>query len=269
MEGRWRSLARVRVPLAEPWVLFGDGLFETMRVERGRVWDLAPHVARLLRGAARLGLSLPDGSHCVERIAAAASRLPQHEGPWRLRWLVGRCASGRSVRWLLADPLPVSFDRRVGRGLRVVSLRGFGPCSARALTGLKAMAFLLPRLALREAEGCGAEEALLLDGRGRAREAATANLFVWREGVLWTPPCRGGVLPGITRSWVLGRARAWGLPVRERALSIDVVREAEEVFLTSAVRGVAPVVCIDGEAVSNARPGPLARRLRRAWFQGH
>ncbi len=267
-EGVWRPLASIRIPLAEPWVLFGDGLFETMRADGGRVRCLDAHVARLARGAERLGMPLPPPDHCIRRLADATSRLPVHSGPWRLRWLLGRSLrEGESVRWLLAEPLPASFDRQVGRGLRVVSLQGFGPPPVPALQGLKTLSFLLPRMALREALRQGGQEALRLDAQGRVREAATANVFVVRDGTLWTPPLDGGVLPGVTRTWVLGRARRWGLRVRERALSIDAVQGAEEVFLTSAVRGMAPVVCIDGEPVGSGRPGPLTRRLRRSWLR--
>jgi len=116
-------------------------------------------------------------------------------------------------------------------------------------------------------EGQGADEALFLDVDGHCSEASASNLFVWTGETLVTPPVSCGALPGITRATVLEIATAMGLEALERPCTLDEVLASEEAFLTSSLRGIAPLVRIDGHAIGPGRPGPVTRRVSTAHQQ--
>jgi branched-chain amino acid aminotransferase len=108
-------------------------------------------------------------------------------------------------------------------------------------------------------------EALVVDGRGNVVEGATSNVFVVQAGGLKTPPEGAGILPGITRAHVLDAAARLGIAVEERELKPDDLYKAEEVFITSSIREILPVVRVDGRAVGRGMPGHVSRQLHRAF----
>jgi branched-chain amino acid aminotransferase len=121
----------------------------------------------------------------------------------------------------------------------------------------KTLAYLDPLWARELAAAAGADEAVRLDGDGNVAECATANIFAVRGGQVITPPV-AGILPGITRARVLAACTAHGIPTAERTVACDELRTADEIFVTSAVRGVVPVTSLDGEVKA---VGPLTERI--------
>ena len=111
----------------------------------------------------------------------------------------------------------------------------------------------------------GAAEALVVDGAGYVVEGASSNVFVVRAGRLVTPPEDAGILPGITRSLLLDVAREQGVPVDLDRIALAALRAADEVFVSSSIRELLPVVRVDGQPVGGATPGPLTRRLLAAF----
>jgi branched-chain amino acid aminotransferase len=114
---------------------------------------------------------------------------------------------------------------------------------------------------LLEARRAGADEALFLDTEGHCAEAAASNLFMWTGAELVTPPRTCGVLPGITREVVMEIAHAEGIAVAERAFDLDELLSADEAFLTSSLRGVAPLVRVGAHPIGAAIPGRCTNRL--------
>ena len=141
-----------------------------------------------------------------------------------------------------------------------------GRRNERAMTsGLKTLAYTDAVAALLEAQQAGADEALFLDTDGHCSEASSSNLFVWRRGTLLTPPVSCGALPGITRASVLEIASRLGIPNAERIVGPDELVTADEVFLTSSLRRLVPVVQIGSQRIGAGVPGPLTRRLTDAY----
>jgi branched-chain amino acid aminotransferase len=132
-----------------------------------------------------------------------------------------------------------------------------------AAAGAKVSNYLANLLAMREAKSRGAQEALVVDAHGHVVEGASSNVFVVAAGRLATPPEAAGILVGITRAHILSAARALGVPVEERALSPDDLWSADEVFITSSIRELLPVVRVEGRPVGAGVPGPVARALHR------
>jgi branched-chain amino acid aminotransferase len=131
--------------------------------------------------------------------------------------------------------------------------------------GAKTSNYLAAVLALHEVKQRGCHEALILSPAGEVIEGATSNVFIVRDGALFTPPIEAGILAGITRQTVLEIAAQQGLSVRETQLHPQDLYRATEVFITSSVREIVPVVRVDDVVIANGRPGALTQQLRAAY----
>jgi branched-chain amino acid aminotransferase len=131
--------------------------------------------------------------------------------------------------------------------------------------GLKTLAYSDAVAALLEAQQAGADEALFLDTEGHCSEATSSNLFVCRRGTLVTPPVSCGALPGITRATVFELATGLGVPCAEHIIGPDELISADEAFLTSSLRGLAPLVQVGQNRIGTGSPGVLTRRLSDAY----
>ena len=221
-------------------IVRGAAAFETLRVYDGRPFLLDDHLARFAHSIAEL--ALPAAENVPELVAQVA------EGDGVLRLY-------RTTFELVAtfDDLPPGLDEQRARGIELRSVDLGAPA---LLAGVKSTSYAAAFAARRDAERAGADDALLV-ADGIVLETSTANIW-WRRGdELWTPATRAGVLPGVTRSFLLSMepARVGSFGVAERAA-------ADEAFTTSSIREVMPVVAIDGRPVGDGRPGPAAARLQ-------
>lgn len=234
------------------------GLYETVLLAAGKPVALRRHLDRLAASARELyGAELP----VAELTAAAAERARGHEYA-RLRIEVAPVPAGKLSERLTVTPLdPAQFFPPRERG---AELRSFTPPQ---WTGEHKLA---DRSWLEQTEReLGADEVpLIVDPGGGVLEAGRANVFAVRGGVLLTPPLDGRILPGTARGAVLELAAELGIETEQRRLSLADLRGAEEVFLTSSLRGIRPARSLDGEALgeSDAVSGRLATALRRRWL---
>ena len=127
--------------------------------------------------------------------------------------------------------------------------------------GLKTVAYTDAVLALLEARRAGADEAIFLDTAGHCSEATASNLFALSQGILITPPLTCAALPGVTRATVLELASALNIPAAEREFELDELLGSDEIFLTSSLRGIAPVSRVGEHAIGSGTPGPVTRRI--------
>jgi branched-chain amino acid aminotransferase len=246
-----------------------DGLFETMRVRNGMVFRLDQHLARLEEGLAVLEIPVP--ATLRQSVAEAVGAAGHGDASVRLSVTrgvgpvgLGPPSEPRPTVIVAVVPMPAFSPAiySVGLTAHVAS----GRRNERAMTaGLKTFAYADSVAALLEARRHGAEEALFLDTQGRCSEATASNLFARIDGVLATPPPSCGALPGITRAVVLELARVLGIPAAEREFGLDELRASSEAFLTSSIRGLAPLVRLDGDAIGSGTPGDVTRRLLDAY----
>jgi branched-chain amino acid aminotransferase len=269
IDGEQRPDSGPHVSGRDRGLTLGDGVFETMRVRGGTVFRLERHLARLTHALA--ALEIPAPGELREWITRAAKGA-DGEASIRLTVTRGPGPSGvappvppRPTVIVSAGPMP-SFPSSlytVGLAAHVAS----GRRNEYAMTaGLKTLAYVDAVAGLLEARRAGADEALFLDTQGHCSEATASNIFAWTCNELITPPQSCGVLPGITREAVLELARAEGLPVAERAFGLDELTAAAEIFLTSSLRGLAPVVRLNGQAIGRAIPGPRSQHLSAAYL---
>ena len=259
----------------------GDGVFETLRARGGRPTELDDHLDRLRRSAAGLDIDLPSDTEA--RIAAGVAALLEadglagQDGDASIRITVSRGAI--TARGLLplehvpptvaiqAWPVPPPPADHLERGLHLVA-SSVRRDPANPLAALKTTSRADYVFARVEARRAGADDALFLTTGGYLSEATSANLFLVRSAPgrdeLATPALDCAILPGTTRTWLLGWARRVGLEPVEGLLTPADLAAADEAFVCSSVAGVLPVTRFDGAAVGSGAPGPWTLRARAA-----
>ena len=246
-------------------VTLADGLFETMRADHGRVFRLAQHLARLTAGL--LALDFPVPSDLEPQVLDAVRAAGTGEASVRLTVTRGIGPAGlappadpRPTVIVVVIPMPRLPEALYREGLHAHVASGRRNQHSMTV-GLKTVAFTDSVAALLEARRAGADEAILLDVDGHCSEASASNLFAMVDGTLVTPPLSCGALPGITRAVVRELAGPLGVTVAERILELDELYGAGEAFLTSSIRGIAPLVRVAGRVIGAGVPGDVTRRL--------
>jgi branched-chain amino acid aminotransferase len=261
VDGGLREAADATVSVLDHGLTVGDGVFETLKAQEGRAFATTRHLARLARSARGLGLPEPDLDEVARACAAvlAANSVPL--GRLRVTYTGG--------------PSPLGSDRGDAGATLVVAL---GPANPRpdttaaitvpwtrnekgALSGLKTTSYGENVVALARAHAAGASEALFANTQGQLCEGTGSNVFVVVGGRLLTPPLESGCLAGITRELVAEWTGA-----EEAELPLDVLAEADEVFLTSTLRDVQAVHRVDDRTLAGA-PGPVTAKAMRVFAE--
>jgi aminodeoxychorismate lyase len=268
INGQLVAEAEATVSVFDRSFLYGDGLFETVRVYAGAPFLWEPHLERLEAGAAHLGIRIPWNR---ATLATAAAELIRRNGLGEslLRITVSRGIGPRGystrganqpVVVMSTHPAPTVDPENPGAWRLITS-------SVRLATGDRLANFktnnkLAQILARSEAEAQGADEALLLNTDGRFAEAASSNLFWLEHEVLCTTPLAEGLLAGVTRAFILDLARRLGWTVAERSCRIWQLQQAAAIFLTACSFEILPASHLDGVPV---RQSPRVRELHRAY----
>jgi branched-chain amino acid aminotransferase len=236
----------------------GDGAFETAKVDQGQVFAATRHARRLDRTLAGLGLPAADHGYLAEGVAAVLGAGPQIEFG-RLRYSV---TGGAGPLGSDRDDSPLTYIVTAGEQPRPpasasVAVVPWVRNERSAVAGLKTTSYAENVVALAYAKERGAIEAVFANTRGELCECTGSNIFVVGDGVILTPPLDSGCLAGITRAVTIEWCREEGMEVREEAMPIEVLGDADEVFITSSTKDVLAIHAVDDRAV---RPGPVTAR---------
>lgn len=241
-------------------VVRGEAVFETLRIAGGRPAFLDLHLARMHRSAQRLSITLPDGWRRLARAAAAT----QDDGFLRLTCTKG-APGAAPVGFAVAGPISAEIVRGREHGVRVVTLTLGVEAGTRIdapwlLGGVKSTSYAVNMATQRAAVERGADDAIWVSSDGEVLEAPTATVAFVVDGRVVTPPAdEVGILPGTTAEAALA---ASPLPVDVRRAQARELQDADEIMLLSSVRGVAPVIQLDGRQLA---PGPVTTQLRAAF----
>lgn len=263
MNGQIVDTSNARVSVLDHGFLYGDGIFEGIRIYAGKIFRLSDHLHRFATSAKAIGLELPGGIEQVEKaILETARAFAADEGYLRLIATRGEgalgvdpttCVSASLI--CIADSIHLFSPDKLARGLDMVTASMRRPAADALDPRVKSLNYLNSVLAKREALLRGADEALILNHAGLVAEASVANVFSVRLGVVSTPPASDGSLEGITRDSVLEIARDLGIEVSERSLGRFDLLAADEVFLTGSGARVVSIASLDGQTIGNgARP---------------
>lgn len=234
-------------------LLSGWGVFSTLRVARGIPFAFERHWERMKRDAATLHVPFPEDPDTVRsgllrlieanqafeatlRVAVVRNRGGIWEGP----------SAGPSDVVALTTGI-----KDWGHGVKLAVERQARHAASR-FRGVKMLSWALNLTMLEDAQCRGFDEVLLLNERGEVSECTSANIFIAQSGEVWTPPLSSGCLPGVTREILLDTVHVEGIAVREKALSLEDLERAGEVFITSTTRNLLPVDSIEGRPVSHS-----------------
>lgn len=276
VNGELKPAAQATVSVFDRGFLYGDGVFEGLRLlEGGKVFRLGDHLGRLYESARAVGLSVPYPPQELKKgLAEVVGRCGLYEAHLRVVVTRGPAPPGLDPRparrptvVLMAYPFAENLrPSRLAGGLRA-KLAATRRWSPQALDPkIKCLNYLNEVMAQLEAAATGFDTAILLGEDGFVAEAAAANIFLVRRGRLYTP-YPNYCLAGITRAAVMELARTLGLGVEERNLSPADLFNADEVFLTSTAVDIAPVVEIDGRPIGTGEPGPITAGLRERFLE--
>jgi aminodeoxychorismate lyase len=270
LNGEFVPEDRALVSVFDRSFLYGDGLFETVRMANGLPFRWQQHMHRLSEGAKFLGISIPFQPKQLLAAAtelAAANTMP--EALLRLTLSRGVGVRGYSPRQadhptlvMTLHPAPDMDAQQPPQWRLAVS--SFRLPAGERLAQFKTCNKLPQILARAEADAAGAEEGLLLNTAGFAAEGASSNLFWIESQEVCTPPLLDGVLAGVTRAVVFGLCRNLGVPCCEKEITIDRVLGTEGVFLSLSSVGIAEAIALDDRALKQS---PLTKQLHAAYLQ--
>jgi branched-chain amino acid aminotransferase len=269
IDGQLRPAGAWHVSVFDRGFLYGDSVFETLRTYAGIAFELGVHMDRLARSAALVFIELPVPRATLEAEVLAALEAGQNpESYVRVMVTRGQGAMGldpafaeRPSRVIIVQALTPPPDRFYTEGVAAITYRTQRQVDATAAVGAKVGNYLVSVLAMREASRVGALEALIVDARGAVLEGATSNVFLVEKGRLITPDVSAGILAGVTRAHLLEVAHALGVAVELRTPSVSDTYAADEVFISSSIRELMPVVRVDDRVIGGGKPGPVFARL--------
>ncbi|MCD6327371.1 branched-chain-amino-acid transaminase [bacterium] len=249
--------------------LYGDGIFEGIRVYNGRIFMFEEHMKRLYDSAKSLALTIPMSIEELSEITMETVRRTGYRDAY-IRLVVSRGEGdlgldprkcGRPSIYIIADSIQLYPKEKYDVGLTIVT------CSTRRNSPdvlcpqVKSLNYLNNILAKIEVNRAGADEGLMLNPRGYVCEATADNIFTIKNGTMFTPPPFVGVLLGITRQCVLDIAEKFGIKVIERNMVVHDVYVADEVFLTGSAAELIPVINVDDRIIGDGKPGPVFKKL--------
>lgn len=238
----------------------GRAAFETMRVYDGRPFRLEPHLARLAASAERIGLDLPDQGEVARLASMALEQAGLSDAVLRLYWTPGS-PGGEHRAIALVSTIPEWIEPARARGQRLISLVHQRRSAPWLLPATKSTSYAVSIAAEAEAKARGADDAVFVDADSIVLEGPVTNIW-WREGdVLLTPSLEVGILAGETRAALLELAAAEGRLVEQGVYPLERLLASDEVFTSSSIRELMPVVDIDGQAFEI---GPAATALQQA-----
>jgi len=254
--------------------LFGDGLFETMRAYQGKFFMWESHLSRLYNSAKLLKISIRTNKEVLKKAATKLMELNGLSDAY-LRITVSRGKhSGRitfdnkfiSTVLIVASELSLYPLEDYRKGIKVV-IADVRQNSFSPLPMHKSLNYLNCILAKEEARLKGAKEAIFLNSEGLVAEGATSNIFLVKEGRIYTPSKSEHILPGITRKVVLNIIKELGIEVKEEGIALDDLFRANEIFITNSIMEVLPIKEIDNHIVGDGKPGDIYRLVIDAYRQ--
>ena len=269
IDGKYYDERNAKISVFDHGLLYGDGVFEGIRAYNGRVFKLKEHIARLFCSAKAILLTIPmSPEKMVQAVLETCRRNKIRNGYIRLVVTRGvgtlglnpnRCKN--PVVIIIADKIQLYPPELYQRGMEIVTVATTRNLHSAVNPAIKSLNYLNNILAKIEANIAGVEEAIMLNAQGYVAECTGDNIFIVKEGQIFTPPLAAGALYGITRNVVIEIAREAGVQVTEPNLTRYDLFNADECFLTGTGAELIPVVKIDGRFIGTGKPGPVTKSL--------
>ncbi|HEV2948350.1 MAG TPA: branched-chain-amino-acid transaminase [Gemmataceae bacterium] len=275
INGKLYDKADAKISVYDHGLLYGDGIFEGIRVYDGKVFRLRQHVDRLYDSAQGIKLVIPmSREQMAEAITSTVKANDKRNGYIRAIVTRGAGTLGLDPRKttdpqviIIVDDISLYPAELYENGMEIVTVSTIRNHPNALSPRIKSLNYLNNIMAKMEAIQAGCLEALMLNHEGQVAECTGDNIFIVKRGVLKTPPTDAGILEGVTRNTVMELARAANLPVEESSLTRLDVHTSDECFLTGTAAEVIPVVKCDGRQIGSGKPGPITKQLRERFHQ--
>jgi branched-chain amino acid aminotransferase len=269
IDGEFYEKEHAKVSVFDHGLLYGDGVFEGIRFYNGRVFRLEEHIDRLYDSARAICLSIPlDKAAMTEATLETIRQNGLKDGYVRLVVTRGAGDLGlnpalcpKATIIIIASKITLYPQKMNQNGLMVVT------CATRRIPHgalspmVKSLNYLNNVMAKIEAANAGAGEGLMLNEQGYVAECTGDNVFIVKNGRIFTPPISSGALAGVTRAVVFEMANEAGIPISEPDVTRYDLFTADECFLTGTAAELIPVVTLDRRPIGDGKPGPITRRL--------
>ena len=275
LDGKLVDREDAKITVFDHGLLYGDGVFEGIRIYSGRIFELDAHIKRLYESAKaiRLTISMSQSelAGAVERTVEANNitdgyvRLVVTRGVGTLGLNPFVCKN--SCIFIIADSIQLYPEELYEKGMRVISATTVRNHPLAIPPQAKSLNYLNNILAKIEALDNDVPEAVIYNHEGYVAEASGDNILIVKDGVIYTPPAEAGALPGITQRVVIKLAREENLQVVEKNLTRFDLYVCDEFFLTGTAAEVIGIVEIDGRMIGDGKPGPITSLLRNKFFQ--
>ncbi|MEI6107039.1 MAG: branched-chain-amino-acid transaminase [Opitutae bacterium] len=275
LDGKYVDSSEAKVSVFDHGLLYGDGIFEGIRLYGGNIFRLEEHLERLEYSAKALMLTVPlSRADMAEVVCETCRRNKLTDGYIRLVITRGAGDLGlapwlceKPTLFIIANKISLYPQEHYDNGLSIVTVptRRISPDMLPAT--VKSLNYLNNILAKIEAKQAGALEAIMLNAQGYVAECTADNIFAVHKGEILTPAASSGALKGITRGTVFDIAKEIGIPLREAELTRYDIWCADECFLTGSGAEVIPVVKLDGRVIGTGKPGPITGRVLTSFRQ--
>ena len=272
INGKYYDKANAKVSVFDHGFLYGDGVFEGIRSYNRRVFKLKEHIDRLFESAQSIMLKVPLSKEQMTKAVLETIKANKLDNSY-IRLIVSRgegdlgldprkCYKGASVI-IIADKIALYPDKLYHEGLSIVTVPTVRNLPEALNPQIKSLNYLNNILAKIEATNVGSDEAIMLDSLGYVAECTGDNIFVVKNGHLYTPPQCMGTLRGITRDSILEIARKNKISAHEHVITRHEVYISDECFLTGTAAEIIPVVKVDGRVIGTGKPGKLTFSLMK------
>ena len=269
LDGKFVDKADAKVSVFDHGLLYGDGVFEGIRLYSGNVFRLEEHLERLEYSAKAILLDMPwsrkeiSDATCEtcrqNNLADGYIRLVVTRGVGDLGLSPWLCA--KPSIFIIADKITLYPPEFYENGMAIVTVPTRRVNPAAFSPAVKSLNYINNILAKIEAKQFGAPEAIMLNDQGYVAECTADNIFMVHKGALLTPASSQGALKGITRGAIIDVAAALGIPFREENLTRYDLWNADEAFMTGTGAEAAPVVKLDGRVIGTGKPGPVFQKI--------
>ena len=270
LDGKWYDRETAAVSVYDHGLLYGDGVFEGIRIYGGRIFRLAEHLDRLYDSAHAIWLTIPISK---QEMAAVTEEGVHRSGikEGYIRHIVTRgvgdlgldprkCARPSII--IITDTIKLWPEEVYETGLKVVTAATPIPQRESLSPRVKSLNYLAHILAKVEGIQAGADEVLMLDSSGTVAEGSGQNIFIVKNRRMVTPTAYAGILKGVTRDVVIELARGAGYEVTESLINRYDIYTADEAFFTGTASEIVGIRSLDGRNIGSGKPGPVTRDLR-------
>ncbi len=261
--------ADAKISVYDHGVLYGDGVFEGIRFYNGRVFRFEEHMKRLYLSAKAIVLDLKISEEELSQAVLDTIRANDLKDGY-IRLVVTRGVGGLGLNpylcekpsiFIISSAIKLYPDEHYENGLKLITCATRRPTPASLSPQVKSLNYLSNVMAKIECIQAGALEGIMLNEQGYVAECTGDNLFIVKDGVVYTPPISDGALDGITRKVIFDLCEQEGIEIREKTMGRYDVFVADECFLTGTAAEVIPVVGLDSREIADGKPGPLSQLL--------